>query len=329
MKIFIKREQLVATVTDFYLDTIAEALCQAGHSVTASYEWDGLAGCDMAVIIAATRAPKLWKAKIPYIYWSQGVWPEESRMRGASYPKYLLQSALERLALKKARYVFFISHVMKRHYEKKYRLNFEGRHYIMPCANEQLQQQAFHTPGKYENNVFCYAGGLSAWQCFEQTVALYAQLEKQLPNAKLLLLVKDRELALQTLQKYGVKNYSIDYVAKEALPQVLSTVKFGFVLRQPSPVNAVATPTKVITYLAAGMIPIYSGCLESVDEILAGCAHCVKLDNENDLNPILEMTQRQLTAEEVYKDFETICRQHYHRQKHIDGIRRDLQAKLS
>lgn len=328
MKIFIKREQLVATVTDFYLDTIAEALHQAGHSVTSSYEWDGLESCGMAVIIAATRAPKLWKSKTPYLYWAQGIWPEESRMRGASYPKYLLQSALERLALKKAKYVFFVSDTMRRHYEKKYRLDFTGRYYIMPCANEQLCEEAFRTPGKYEGNVFCYAGGLAQWQCFEQTVALYAKLEKQLPDAKLLLLVKDREQALQTLKKYGVKNYAIDFVAKEALPKVLSEVKFGFLLREPSPVNAVATPTKMITYLASGVIPIYSDCLESVEEILAGCSHCVTVRSADDLTPILEMTRRQLTAGEVYKDFETICRRHYHRQEHIDGICNDLQTKL-
>lgn len=328
MKIFIKREQLVATVTDFYLDTIAEALRQCGHSVTSSYEWDGLQDCDMALVIACTRALKPWLARIPYIYWVQGIWPEESRMRKPSQIKYLVQSAIERFALKRAKYLFFVSKTMRRHYENKYRLGFEDRCYIMPCANEQLHGEVFHTPGKYENNVFCYAGGLSTWQCFEQTVALYARIEQQLPDAKLLLLVKDREQATQMLKKYGVKNYAIDYVPKEELPRVLSGVKFGFVLRQKSPVNAVATPTKIITYLASGVIPIYSDCLESVEEILAECGHRVKLSEENELQPILEMTQRQLSAGEVYKDFETICARHYNRQKHIDGIRHALQTKL-
>lgn len=328
--IWIKHETLVATVSDYYLDIIADGLRQAGQEVAAVYEWEdmGLRKGDRVVTIAATRAQKLWNTNTPYYYWAQGIWPEESYMRYGSRLRFWLQGCLEKRSLKKAEFVFFVSKAMKRHFEKKYKLDFEGRHYIMPCANEALHADSFHADGKYEENVFCYAGAMSAWQCFEETVALYAKLEAQIPNAKLLLLVKERETALSMLEKYGVRNFEIDYVPTEQLPQRLRGVKFGFVLRQPSPVNQVATPTKVVTYLANGILPIYSSCLDSVGEILNGSQFPIAYHNDGNLTDILRRATGTVDAGEVYKEFESIYDRHYCRQKHTQQIAAVFKARL-
>lgn len=330
MKVFIKRERIVATVTDYYLDVIAEGLRAAGHRVELSYDWEDMdaSGTDMGMIIGATRAPDMWKRKLPYLYWAQGIWPEESMMRHGSRLRFLAQSWLERQALKRAKFVFFVSDAMKQHYEKKYRLSFEGRCYIMPCANEALHPQSFATPGKYTDNVFCYAGGLAAWQCFEETVELYAKIEQQVDNARLLLLVKERDTALETLKRYGVQNYEINFVPREELAQVLKGVKFGFVLRNESPVNRVATPTKVLTYLANGLIPIYSDCLQSVGELLDGSQYCVAYHNDGSIDDILDRIHADIHAGEVRKDFETIYHTHYQSQRHIERICAHFQAGL-
>ncbi len=328
--IWIKKEKIVATVADFYLDTIALGLTRAGREVKAIHEWsemDHKPG-DRVLVIGATRARPLWKKKIPYYYWAQGIWPEESRLRGGSRLRCWVQGVLEKRSLKKAEFVFFVSDAMKKHFEKKYKLNFQGKCYIMPCANEQFHEEAFSAPGKYENNVFCYAGALSQWQCFEETVALYKKIEELRPDSHLLLLVKEREQAEKMLAKYKVKNYSIDYVPVDQLPRVLQKAKFGFVLRKESPVNAVATPTKVVTYLCNGLIPIYSHSLTGIREILQDAKMPIVYQNDGDISQILKIMDRKLDQKEVRIDFETVYQKAYHRAGHIDQIGAHFKAKV-
>ncbi len=328
--IWIKKETIVATVADFYLDTIALGLAQAGHQVKAIFQWEEMdyTPGDRVLVIGATRAQPLWKKKIPYYYWAQGIWPEESYLRYGSRLRYLVQSYLEKKSLKKADFVFFVSEAMKKHFESKYKLQFDGKCYIMPCANEQFHPEAFHTPGKYRENVFCYAGALSQWQCFEETVALYKKIEERRPESHLLLLVPDRGKALEMLNKYQVQNYSIDYVSLEELPQRLAKAKFGFVLRQESPVNAVATPTKVVTYLCNGLIPIYSQALTGIQEILKDAKLPVCYGNDGDISQIIARMERDLQPEEVQSDLETAYQTAYHRQQHIQRIAAHFQTPV-
>lgn len=46
------------------------------------------------------------------------------------------------------------------------------------------------------------------------------------------------------------------------MSEALADVKFGFVLRNDVPVNRVATPTKLSSYLSAGVIPVFSKYLK-------------------------------------------------------------------
>lgn len=50
------------------------------------------------------------------------------------------------------------------------------------------------------------------------------------------------------------------------MTDTLRDVKFGFVLRDDIAVNNVATPTKLSSYLSAGVIPIYSSALKDFYE---------------------------------------------------------------
>lgn len=328
--IWIKKEKIVATVADFYLDTIAMGLTKAGAEVKAIYEWDEMdyRPGDRVLVIGATRARELWGKKIPYYYWAQGIWPEESFLRYGSRLRFWAQSMLEKRALKKAEFVFFVSDAMKKHFEEKYRLNFQGKCYMMPCANEQFHKEAFYAPGKYEGNVFCYAGALSEWQCFEQTVALYRKIEQARPDSHLLLLVKEREQAEKVLARYGVKNYSMDYVPVEQLPIALEKAKFGFVIREDCPINAVATPTKVATYLCNGLIPIYSGALKGIREILKDAAYPVCYANDGNIDEIIQRMELPLRPEEVQSDLETVYQKAYRRTGHIDQIAAHFKAQL-
>ncbi|HCH8014075.1 TPA: hypothetical protein NJW72_003719, partial [Acinetobacter baumannii] len=107
-----------------------------------------------------------------------------------------------------------------------------------------------------------YAGSLATWQCVDKTLELYSLIERVLPNASLTLLTKEKELAETMINNYKIKNYSIKYVSLENLDTELLKYKYGFLIRENHIVNNVATPTKMNSYLANGIIPIYSSFID-------------------------------------------------------------------
>lgn len=199
----------------------------------------------------------------------------------------------------------------------------------MPCLNEQIHKDSFFTDNKYNDNFFCYAGATVNWQCFEETVALYAKIEQeqQYKNCKLLLLVKNKELAMKYIEKYQVKNFEIDFVTVEELPEKLKKVKFGFLLRQESPVNAVATPTKMATYLSNGIIPIYSKALSGMEEMLKDTKYTIALSNFQDIEAIEPYLDRKIDPQEIYEDYKQLFDTVYNREQHIRTMQKVLEDK--
>lgn len=328
--IWIKLESTNTTVTNFYLETIGMALSENGHKVTYAYNTDDIhpEPDDRIVVATAISALKLYPKCKNLIYWAQGIWPEESYMRNHSKARFLITGMIEKWVLKKAKFVFFVSNTMREFYEKKYSLSFAGRCHIMPCANENLHTESFSHPEKYRQNIFCYAGSISVWQCFEETLSLYRKIEETHPDAKLLLLVRDREVALEYIRKYGIQNYEINFVPVEQLAQVLKPVKFGFVLREPSPVNSVATPTKVVTYLANGIIPIYSTCLDGIREILQDTSYAVAYSNDENTESIEALMAAPPAPEQVLAAYQSIYEEHYAREHHICQLKTALREIL-
>ena len=325
--IWIKTEEENMTVTRFYLEIIGQAFERLNQKVMYISNIDEINPNpgDTVVVSTAPSVRKLANRKnVKIIYWAQGAWPEESYMRHASKIRFAITSWVEKAALKRADYVFFVSESMRAHYMKKYRIDFQNNYYIMPCANESFHSEAFENPDKYMDFVFCYAGATSVWQCFEETIELYAKIEERIPSSRLLLLVKDRELALRLLEKYGVKNYEIDFVTVDQLPERLSKVRFGFILRKPSVVNAVATPTKTLTYLSNGIIPIYSDCLEGISDIFRNCKYKIEVNEEIDLDSVIDMVKATVDAKDILEEYQSLYQQFYDRDKHILKIAEQL-----
>lgn len=190
----------------------------------------------------------------------------------------------------------------------------------MPCSNDTFHAESFELDSKYKDNVFCYAGATSVWQCFEETVSLYAGIEEKLPDSKLLLLVKDKDLALEMVEKYGIRNYEINFVPVAQLPEELKRVKYGFLLRKPSVVNAVATPTKTLTYLSNGVIPVYSDCLNGIRELFSVCDYKVEVQEGNELNSVLEAAKKPVDNAEIREAYSRIYHDHYDTNAHVERI---------
>ncbi len=202
------------------------------------------------------------------IIWFQGILAEEYEMLHQNNLKskivFRVFSLCEKYVLKHAFYSFFVSNAMTRFFEKKHDIKINPNHIVMPCYNKLLNKDLFFKPKKELS--FVYAGTLFAWQCFEETVKLYKEIECTNAQAKFYVYTKEKEAALDLLQKYEVQNYEILYVTLDDLDQALSQYKYGFLLREDDKINNVSTPTKMNSYLSVGLIPIYTNVICDFEE---------------------------------------------------------------
>lgn len=284
-------------------------------------------GIVVVVVTDAIRARRAGYGKV--VLWVQGAAAAESYMRRKSRLRYIVLSVIEFLGLRCSDLILFVSQTMKEYYEKRFRIKLDNS-YIMPCFNNEIEEKYFRTPGKYESNVFIYAGSLAPWQCFEPTVKLYKQIEDKVPDASFRVLVRDHETAKGILDKYGVKNYSLGFVPQSEIGGEMAKAKFGFCLREDSIVNRVATPTKLSTYIAHGVMPVYSSYLVDFGRLASGCGYCycVDLDSPEGAEKLIKACGAEIGAENVLKEYSEIFGNYFSKAYHEELLAQSMKNLL-
>lgn len=263
------------------------------------------------------------------VVWFQGAVPEESYMKNKSKIRMMILEIIEKYVLKKSALRIFVSEAMKSHYEDKYNLNFSDKYYLMPCYNTELHKDSFFTDNKYNHNIFVYAGGLSVWQCFDETLRIYKIVEDlNYPNTKLLVLTPEKEKAKDMILKSSIKNYEIDYVPVEQLPRTLSNAKFGFIIRDHNVVNKVATPTKLSTYLSNGLIPIYSDVLNDFHINTENFIYKVSIDTDNYIDKVKSLMSKHIKPLDIYNEYDQLFQSYYNTNIHERNLSSKIKALL-
>ena len=331
MKLYIHNPYSNTTVTEDYVDTIKCAFHAAGYETERILTLVKMPkGNDASVLVVAnadaTRARRLGYSRV-YL-WVQGIIPEESYMRNSSRLRSFILSRIEKKGLKSADFTFLVSHAMHTHFKDKYGMNLED-FYVMPCFNSHIDEKRFMHTDKYKNNLFLYAGGLDAWQCFDETVALYKRIEDEVPNATLRVLTKNREAAERVIRAHGVRSYSIDFRPLECMPEELEAAKFGFSLRRSHPVNHVSTPTKLSSYVSCGVIPIYSKYVKDFASISAGMKYAVASDEEDGygIERIVELCRADIAPLAVLEEYRSRYGEYYSKDYHIKEISKIIEKR--
>ena len=314
-------EESFNDATSFYIKIIEDSIKALGRDVSRIGDTSSITKDDVVITFgnkmffdARKKHPKA------QINWFQGVAPEEVKYSNKSFFKkcfyYLGQTFLEWYALKNAEISIMVSDTMLKHYKKKY--GFNGPSFIMPCFNTLLNINAFKD--KYNKPTFVYAGNLAGWQCFEETVYLYSLIKKNVPEARFTIYTQDQSKASEILDKYGVER-DIRYVPYKELSSELQNYKYGFIIREDDIVNNVATPTKMNSYLANGIIPIYSTVIDAFRENLSGLHYAVPVENvENCINIILSLEQEIISPEDVLNDYKQIFKNYYNRDYYVKEL---------
>lgn len=305
-RVWVKLYEDNSTVTDEYLKTIGGAYTDLGFDVFYVYRLDEIVATREDIIVLAV-APDvchfLLRGFKHIVYWSQGVWPEENYLRHHSRLRFSVCSAIEKAALRGAERLFFVSSAMLRHYESKYSISLCDKVMIMPCSNETFHRESFRVEGKYERPVFTYAGSLVEYQCIDQTLEAFASVKERLPQAELLIFTGEVEAAKKKVARLGIPGVSVDCKPPQDLWQYISRAKYGFVLREDCAVNRVATPTKISTYLANGVIPVYSKCVEAFSET-SGSIPCLVFDSATFVDDVVEFERKRIDPEEIASLYE-------------------------
>lgn len=204
------------------------------------------------------------RLSIPCIYDCHGIQPVEYRLY---HPTFLGWVYSKLLAYKEERYVSkcdMIVTVTNRQYEL---WKCTTKH----CTLPMIPSEVFLTTKKLKKSdakemvgipadltVFVYSGGTNKWQMCSETIELYSRIEKNMPDSFLLILSHDIATFENLTEKYGIKRKMIKSVDYCEMPKYLDACDYGFCIRQNSIINKVASPTKLLEYLARDVVPIMS-----------------------------------------------------------------------
>lgn len=320
---YLTKYKSVNDAVQYYLQIISEALT----GQTNFHVYENLKEAKSADIIVTYFVKDYFVARIKHprstiINWFQGILPEESYMWQKSKLRYYMYSFMEWFCLKTSDYNFFVSEAMLDHYQRKY--NYKGnKYFIMPCFNAQMKDDFAM---KVDRPSFVYIGSLSKWQCLDETLEVFKEINKQIPTASIEILTNKQEEARQLLKKYQIVNGSVNYVPLEELSEYLVKFKFGFLIREDININNVATPNKLCTYMASGVIPVYSDVIDSFKIHMKGVKHKITLATQFDLeeakNQIVEYERSTvIDYTELHSDYTKLFNVFYNKDQYVGKIR--------
>lgn len=314
-----------ALVITHYLDIIVKGLCKSDiliRTYTSVYDLIIKNRNSLCVVAEAKHMCFLYFIGFrKFVFWAQGVVGAESYLRNHSRLRMKVLDCIEKFALKKSKVCFVVSQTQLKYYENKYNLFLKDKTVVMPCFNTSIKKSSFFYPNKYERNVFCYIGSLAVWQCFEDAIKLYSLIEKNssLP-CFLKVYTKNRKEAENIIIRYNIHNYVVDFLPQEKLDDALADCKYGFLLREDNIVNNVATPTKMSTYLANGVIPIYSNSLIDFSSLFNGYNFAVCLSDKVDYITVQRHMNIKISVNEIYGFYHKIFETYYNESIYLKRI---------
>lgn len=180
-----------------------------------------------------------------------GVVPEEFRFHNDFYSAGLYDRE-ERLAVRKSDLVIVVTEAMKNYLRQKYRDDLRGKVAIFPMFPSMSPTLA---PRAYVDGkpVVVYAGGLHKWQQVPKMIDAIVRTSSICAHR---FYCPEPDVVRAMLPESVRPDVIVDRKAHEELVGLYSECHYGFILREDIVVNHVACPTKLVEYLAMGIVPI-------------------------------------------------------------------------
>lgn len=229
-----------------------------------------------------------------------GVVPEEFRMHNDFYSA-VLYDKLEEMAVSRSDLIISVTQSMQNYFYGKYRELIKGDMILLPIFPAI---ENYTTDKRYGKclPIVVYAGGTHKWQ---QVPKMVKAISKTIKSYRFKFYCPHPDEVIAQFDPHVLFSDNLEIAAKDQneLFEIYKEVHFGFVLREDMVVNNVACPTKLIEYIAMGIVPI----LETVnlgDFNTLGIKYVAFEDFVNLRTP--NAVERNLMAEHNFKIIETI-----------------------
>lgn len=234
--------------------------------------------------LIANRVAK--KNENTFVYDCHGTQPDEYKLYHRGRINAFIAKVLEHEELKIVKGSNLVVTVTNNQWRK---WNTTGNHVVLPMTPSTI----FFDPNNYreeirrelgigENElVFVYSGRNQKWQMSEGTISVYKKISERISNTRLLILTPECDVFASIIEKKEIKNAIIKSVKYEDMPKYLDACDYGFCLRSSSIINIVASPTKVLEYLARNVKPILTEYVGEFSSALkeAHLAEIIDIDN--------------------------------------------------
>lgn len=234
-------------------------------------------------VIPLAPALKVLSPKSKIIADLHGAFEELVEFPGSSFTKAILRRIYYKIAKKNERkYLktcdgfYVVSRALQKYIETEYHI--EGKpFFIIPCGIPQTEVDvdfSIENRAKYrakynikdDDTLFIYSGGVSPWQCIEESVRMFERLKQKTDKKIILLLLSGNKNAIA---KYRSNDIIIDSYSGEEVRKVLCAGDYAFMLRQEFVTNNVAYPNKFLEYVSAGLRVITTTAVRDIaDQIL-------------------------------------------------------------
>ena len=104
-----------------------------------------------------------------------------------------------------------------------------------------------------DETVYIYSGSLAAYQCFDETIAAFGAVLASGAPPRLIVLTPDVERAAKRMARLPADRIICKAVPHRDVNGYLNAADVGMLLRDSTPVNAVAFPTKFAEYAMTGL----------------------------------------------------------------------------
>ena len=207
-----------------------------------------------------------------------GAVPEECSLTSDEGNRMLAES-VEQTLWEKASVIVTVSEAMEKHLRDKHG-DTRATLIVLPIFPPSLLTAMPPAQCDAKQELTIYAGGLQAWQniaLMQETIAVTSEWMHYT------ILVPDASAWNNTqLDCAAPEHLEITTLPPEKIHEVYAKARYGFILRDDSPINRVACPTKLVEYIAYGIIPImkspmigdfvqYGLRYVSVENLQAGC----------------------------------------------------------
>ncbi len=182
-----------------------------------------------------------------------GVVPEEFRMHDDFFSARIYERH-EEAAARRAHCMIAVTESMRHYLHQKYGADLRAQVLVMPIF-PGIEPVVGSRPYRGRRPVVVYAGGLHKWQ---QVPKMIDAIERTRDRCEHRFYCPDPD-AVRRMLSQGARaddGVVVDSKSHEELIECYREAHFGFLLRQDSVVNHVACPTKVVEYLAMGIVPI-------------------------------------------------------------------------